>query len=309
MKMIHKSLPIVTAVLLLFGMLTGCSSVVGSEETKEIVSGTKALAETKTTQATQTIETTETKEGVSIEEQVLFDQNGIVVTAQKYVTDSFWGDGIKFLLENKTEKTVNVGCSALIVNDYMITDLFSVEVASGKKANETMYLSDTELKAAGIDTVGKIEMYLYVDDADTWQTIFQTDCITIKTSEYENSNTTANDKGVELYNEGGIRIVGKSVKEDSFLGKSIQLYCENNSGKNIAISVNELSVNGFMMDAFSSTEVYDQKRAMDEITILSSSLEESGIREIEEVELKFHIYDSKTYDTIVNTDAITFSTK
>ena len=41
----------------------------------------------------------------------------------------------------------------------MITDLFSADVAAGKQSNEVMYLSSTELKAAGIDTVGQIEMY------------------------------------------------------------------------------------------------------------------------------------------------------
>ena len=37
----------------------------------------------------------------------------------------------------------------------MITDLFVSEIAVGKKSNDTIYLSSSELKAAGIDTVGK----------------------------------------------------------------------------------------------------------------------------------------------------------
>ena len=43
-----------------------------------------------------------------------------------------------------------VGCKALIVNNYMISDLFASEIAAGKKANEVMYLSNSQLKAAGI---------------------------------------------------------------------------------------------------------------------------------------------------------------
>ena len=77
----------------------------------------------------------------SINEQVLVDQDGIKITATEYVTDSIWGDGIKLLVENNSAKDYTIGCDALIVNDYMITDLFSADVAAGKKSNEVMYLS------------------------------------------------------------------------------------------------------------------------------------------------------------------------
>ena len=74
----------------------------------------------------------------SINEQVLVDQDGIKITATEYVTDSIWGDGIKLLVENNSAKDYTIGCDALIVNDYMITDLFSADVAAGKKSNEVM---------------------------------------------------------------------------------------------------------------------------------------------------------------------------
>lgn len=244
---------------------------------------------------------------VTIDEQVLVNQDDIVVTAKEYVTDSIWGDGIKLLLENNSDKDVTVGCNALIVNDYMITDLFVSDIAAGKRANETLYLSSTLLKAAGIETVGKIEIYFHVYDSTTYDTIFNTACVTIQTSEYANMDTTPNDAGTELYNEGGIRIVGKTVDENSFWGTAILLYCENNSGKNVGISVDDMSINGFMMSPYFSTTVYDGKMSIDDITVLESDLEENGIESIEEVELKFHFYDAESYETITDSQTITFS--
>jgi hypothetical protein len=235
------------------------------------------------------------------------DQDGIVITATEYITDSIWGDGIKLVIENNLDVDVTVGCKALIVNNYMINDLFASDIAAGKKANETMYLSSTELEAAGIDTVGQVEVYFYVYDSATWDDIFDTDCVTIQTSEYANMDTTPNDLGTELYNEGGIRIVGKTVDENSFWGTAILLYCENTSGRNVDISVDNMSINGFMVDPYFSTMVYDGKMDIDAITIMSSDLEENGIESIDDVELKFHIYDDDTYDTIADSDAITFS--
>jgi hypothetical protein len=122
-------------------------------------------------------------------------------------------------------------------------------------------------------------------------------------------DTTPDDTGNELYNEGGIRIVGKAVDENSFWGTAILLYCENTSGRNVGISVDNMSINGFMMDPFFSTTVYDGKKDIDEITIFSSDLEDNGIESIEEVELQFHIYDADTYSTITDSDVITFSAK
>ena len=244
---------------------------------------------------------------VTIQEQVLFEQEGIKVTATEYVTDSIWGDGIKVLLENNSDKTVTVSCDALIVNNYMISDLFVSEVASGKKANETIYLSSSELKAAGIESVGQVEIYFNVYDSETYDTVFKTECVTIQTSEFANMDTVPDDAGTELYNADGIRIVGKTVDENSFWGTAILLYCENNSGKNAGISVEEMSINGFMMSPLFSTTVYDGKMAINEITIFSSDLEENGITAIEDVELKFHIYNADTYDTIADSEAITFT--
>lgn len=264
-----------------------------SEENASVEEQTDSEAESQST-------------GITIDEQVVVDQDGIKITATEYTTDSIWGDGIKLLVENNSDTDYTVGCDALIVNDYMITDLFVSEIASGKKANETMYLSSSALKAAGIDNVGKIEMYFHAYDSNI-DFVFQNVYSEIQTSAYSDMDTTPNDAGMELYNENGIKIVGKTVDENSFWGTAILLYCENTSGKNVGISVDDMSINGFMMSPFFATTVYDGKKSIDEITVFSSDLEENGIEKIEEVELKFHIYDNDSYNTIADSEPITFS--
>ena len=244
----------------------------------------------------------------TIEEQVLIDTNGIKITAKEYLTDKIWGDGIKLLIENSSDKDYTVGCDALIVNDYMITDLFSSKVAAGKNANETMYLSSSGLKAAGIESVGKVEMYFHASDAE-YNMVFKNEYAEIHTSEYDNMDTTPNDAGTELYSADGIRIVGKTVDENSFWGSAILLYVENNSGKSVGITVDDMSINGYMITPYFSTTVYDGKKALEDITIMSNQLEENGIESIDNVELKFHIYNSDTYETIADTEPITFSAK
>jgi hypothetical protein len=279
--------------LLLALLATGCTSseTEGSSETEDLGQVTEV----------------QTTGEVTIAEKILVDQNGIVITATEYTTDSVWGDGIKLLIENNSDVNVTVSCKALIVNDYMISDLFVSEVAAGKKANETMYLSNFGLEEAGIDTVGKVEVAFRVYDSATYSDIFATDLITIQTSAFESMDTVPDDTGTELYNEGGIRIVGRAVDNNAFWGTAILLYIENNSGSNVTVSCDNLSVNGFMMTPYFSSSVYNGKKAIDDITMMSSELEANGIETVGEVECQFRIFETDTYQTITETSPITFS--
>jgi len=292
-----RSLSLILCLAMFATVAYGCG-LTDAEDKKDIVTSNKDYENTSENQ--------ENKADITIEEKVLFEQDGIVVTAKEYVTDDIWGDGIKLLIENNSDKSITVGCNALIVNNYMISDLFVSGVAAGKSANKIMYLSNTELEAAGIDTVGQIEAYFHVYDSDTYETLFDTDCVTIRTSEYANMDIVADDTGVELYNANGVKIIGKTVDENSFWGTAILLYCENHSGQNIGISVEEMSINGFMIEPLFTTTIYDGKMALEDITIFTEDLVVNGINEIEEVELKFHIYDAESYDAIADKEFVTF---
>ncbi len=245
----------------------------------------------------------------SISEQVCFEHDGIRVTAKSIDTDSIWGVGVKLLIENNSAKDYAVSTSAVIVNNCMITDLFSCDVAAGKKANDTLYLSSSELQAAGITNIGQIEIYFYVFDSSSYETVYKADCVTIKTSLYDAMDTTVNDAGAELYNKNGIRIVGKYVDENTFWGSAVLLFIENKTSQNITVTCDDMSVNGFMVDALFSATVYAGKYTIDDITIFSSSLEENDITSIDDIEVKFEIYNADTFKTIAETGALKFSAK
>ena len=302
MKKRTKVLAAILCLTLFAGMAMGSGS---SGETKDVASsdGSETTADSSINDGA---ENSSSKADVSIDESVIVDQDGIKIIATEYVSDSIMGDGIKLLVENNSDKDYTVGCDALIVNDYMITDLFVSEIAAGKKANQTMYLSSSSLSAAGIENVGKIEMYFHAYDSEL-DYLFKNVYTELHTSEFDNMDTTPNDAGTELYNENGIKIVGKTVDEDSFWGTAILLYTENTSGKNVGISVDDMSINGFMMSPFFSTTVYDGKKSIDEITVFSSDLEANGIESIGDVDLKLHIYDAESYSTIADSATITFT--
>lgn len=245
----------------------------------------------------------------TIEETVVLEHGGVKITAKEYTSDSIWGDGIKLLIENNGEKNVGVGCEAVIVNDYMISNFFVVSVAAGKKANEILYISASELEAAGITNIGKVEVQLYLYDESTYRTIHKAEVAEIRTSDYENMDTSAENVGTELFNDKGVRIVGKYVDKDSFWGTAIVLHVENNTDKNITVSCENLSVNGFMIDSFFYSSIFAGKKAIDEITLSSDALERNDIKTIEDVELVFTAHNSDTYIDLFESEIIKFSAK
>lgn len=267
----------------------------------------KASEETTTADDADAEESTSGEDGEErIEEQILLEQENIRITALEMVDDSIWGKGIKLLVENDSDKNIGVGCNALIVNDYMISDLFSASVAAGKKANEVMYISSEQLEAAGISNIGQIEIYFHIYDSDSWDTLLDPDAAVITTTAYESMDNVVEIEGQELYAQNGIRIVGQYVDDNSFWGTAVLLYIENSSGKGIGINCDNMSVNGFMVTPLFSSTVYDGKMAFDDITLMASELEESGIDSVEDIEVNFHIYDAETYETIADTGAISF---
>lgn len=241
---------------------------------------------------------------VSIEEQVIFDAEGVKITAKEYEKGSMFGDSVKLLIENTSDKDVGVGCTTLIVNDHMIENLFSETVAAGKSVNTTMDLYSSELEAAGIETVGKIETKFHLFNPEDYMTTTEGELTTIETSEIANMDTTANIEGTELVNEGGVRVLAKSVDEDSFWGAAVVLYIENTSGKNVIIQCDDLSVNDFMLTPLFSCEVYDGKKAVSDIALMSTELEENNIESIDKIELKLKLVNPDDYSTIKETDPI-----
>ena len=293
-------------IVLAWMIIIGIARGIKKNDIKEIAPATDN-AVTQDARKTGTEENNNTGKGkTTLQEQVLWENEACKITALSYESDTIWGDSVKVLAENKSDKTLHIGCDALIVNDYMITDLFVCELAAGKKSNESVSLMSSELNAAGIENVGKIELYFYYYKGDSFTDRVKSDCITIKTSHYDDMDTTPNDTGTELYNENGVRIVGKYVNENSFWGAAMLLYIENNSGKNITVTSEELSVNGYMVTEYFYATVYDGKRIIDDLTLSGSDLENNGIETIDEIELKFVIREENNYVKAVKTDPITF---
>lgn len=246
------------------------------------------------------------REGVSISETVLVDEADVKVTAKSLENSGIFGPEIKLLVENNSSKDLTFQCRNASVNGYMIETMMSIEVASGKKANDSLTFMKSDLEASGIETIADMEFSLHIFTTEDWEGYLDTSLIQLKTTAAGTYEYSFDDSGELAYDGDGIKVVVKGLSQ-SILGPSIVVYIENNSDKDVTVQTRDVSVNGFMVDTIFSSDVLIEKHAVDTITFLSTDLEENGITSLDKVELSFHIFESAGWDTIVDTDIITMS--
>lgn len=245
----------------------------------------------------------------TIERTVLVDRDGIVITALELTEDPVYGSGIKLLIENNSSENRIIQCDYTVVNGFMMSSmLFSANVAAGKKTNEVLSFPDGRMEAAGITAIADMSFVFCALDPDTYQRAFTTDEIDLPTSLSGSYEQPIPDQGKELCNQNGVRIVGSRVETDLFGDANIILFIENTGDTDLTIHCDDVSVNGFMVTSYLSCRVNSGRMAVSDITIPSSTLEENGIENIDTIELVFSGSDPDSYQTVFQTDPITFST-
>ena len=105
---------------------------------------------------------------VTLEEKEIYNQDNIIVTATGLKMDGFWGPEITLLVENNSDKNLTIQPRNSSVNGYMIDLQMSCDVAAGKKANDRMVISNSDLEKCGIDTIADIEFSLHIFESDSW---------------------------------------------------------------------------------------------------------------------------------------------
>ena len=215
-----------------------------------------------------------------ITETVILDEKGVKVTAKSISYGGWFGPELKLLIENNSGKDLTFSSRDESVNGYMISGSMVAEIANGKKKNDSISFSEDDLSICGIGGIAETNI------ADIYH------------QNYEHSGTT-------IYDKNGVKIVVIGLHEDGWLGPEMYMYIENNTKKNISLYVDDLSVNGFMIDGYFSSSILAGKKIIDELTFYSSDLDENDIMEIKEVELSFRVSDVDSWNTLFKTDKLT----
>ncbi len=284
-------------------IFTGCGS-------SSSTGGSKDISTVTTSDASGTgADAGSSKDAVTVAEQVLYDANNVKITATGLSEDDSWlGTSLTLLIENNSDQSLTIQARDANVNGYMVDTSMSANVAAGMKANDSLVFQTSGLEECGIEQIASMEFSFTMLNSDTFETVFDSDVITVNTSIAEGYTQTYDDSGTVLLDANGIKIVGKGLStDDSFWGPGVILYIENNSDQNITVQTRDTSINGFMVTSTISESVLVGKKAITAVQFYDSDLESNGITDITSVNLSFHIFNSASWDAILDSDPITIT--
>ena len=98
-----------------------------------------------------------------------------------------------------------------------------------------------------------------------------------------------------LYDADGIKITTEGFAEDDFWGMGFQLYLENNTDRHLCVSIEDASLDGYMITMI---DILDATSGMKDKEIATFGDTEST--EYKNFQGTLHVYDGDTYDTIMD---------
>ena len=109
------------------------------------------------------------------------------------------------------------------------------------------------------------------------------------------SNSTTNFTEIILLDNDICRFSIKGVSKNTPLGYTLNVYLENKTELELMFSLDQVSVNDYMIDPFWAASVARGKKANQQIIFLDSELEANSITQVEEITFTLHVYDNNDW--------------
>lgn len=303
MKKTQKLLSVLLSGVLIAILLAGCGTSSGSSTQAASKSETASTAEntkgdTSATEETKPVETTAAPE-VKFEEVTVVDNDECAIKITDIDADNMWGYTLKVYLENKNaEKTYMYAVVSASVNGIEVDPLFADEVAAGKKANKEIHFMDDSLKKNGIEFTD-IAMTFRVYDSNDWVADeVARETVHVYPLGEENATLFVREEQASdqvLIDNEKCKVTFIGTENDPIWGYTLNLYLENKSDSSVMFSVEDVSVNGYMIDPFWAKTVSAGNVAFSGISFSTSALEENNIETVEAIELTIRANNDEDY--------------
>lgn len=237
---------------------------------------------------------------VTVEEQTILDEQGVKAVVKGY--GKFESEWLNFDHEllidvtNGTDKKISFGLRHCSVNGYMTDSNYDLPIEAGATETFPAVFDTNKLESLGVTTIADYGFCIVVEDSESYETLVESDPISIKTSAYDGFEYKFDESGTVMYDADGIKIIAKGLEEDDYLGTCVKFYVANETDKNISVGVASGSVNGKEVEnIYFGSDPFAGKRSVD---ILSIG-EEERPEKMESLTLSFSIYDWDSGDPII----------
>lgn len=240
------------------------------------------------------------KDELSFEEIVVVDNDLCLIKITDIDPDDVFGYTLKGYFENKSaDKTLTFCAQTATINGIQNDLYFATDVAPGKKANESISFDVALLEFDGVGDFTDIELNFVVSDSEDWASdpLAEVTAHVYPYGEDKAVDFAREDKDTDtvLVDNEYVKVVAIGTVEDDW-GYNLVLYMENKSDKNLTISADEVSVNGFMLDPLFGAELSTGNCSYAAINWFLSELEENSIEDVIKIEFKLYVTDSDDWE-------------
>ena len=250
-------------------------------------------------------ESTIAKAAYTLTDHVVVDDEHCTFIIKNVDPNGDWGFTLNVFCENKTDKNLMFSWDDVSVMGFMADPFWAVDVAAGKKANESISFSYDTLETIGMEAVDDITFTLRISDSDDWSVdpilveefaVYPTGK-SIQDISYPSRMTTENEVVLYDTDEYSFVILSSETKNGDYL---VYCYLENKTGHEIMFSMDNVSANGFMADPCWGDSVAAGKKLYSTVCFYESVLTENGITDIEDIEFTLRVSNADTWDTHVS---------
>lgn len=244
----------------------------------------------------------ETTAGASLEKQVIYDAGGIVITVTGLQED-WMGTKVNLLVENSTDRNIALSGDVFAVNGVTVPGYLYAEAAAGMKTNDSLELYSDALETANITRIATIRTGdARIVDTDSFDILARVnmDLVTDVGPGYQQG---IDDSGEELFEEEDITVIAQVISEELY-GKTVRLLVKNDTDKDIIVEAENISVNGFTLDAWLYEKILADTVRYCALDLFSGGLEENGIAEIEKVTFQVKVLNAQNLDTILKSEQL-----
>ena len=327
-----KTFAIILTIAMLLSMVACSNTTTTSESSSNQTEITTTISEEPTTEPSESTTSPTTapveelatfKKNATIPETVLFEENGVKISATALNYGNYSVD-LDLLIENNSEKELSfisgsVGYSCNSVNGYMINDGYlNCDVAAGKKAYDTISFDYDALMLYGIYEIADIEIGFDISD-DSYEHIYTGPC-QLKSSAYDTYNYAENTYQISItnpavmeafeytvnhftceasYDVAGIQLLSACVTENQDSEIMLLLELENTTDTMISICTSDIALNGMKVcdSTWSSDTISPHKYGIIDVKLTSVLDEEFwsvyGIGEVANIDIALHQNDSE----------------
>lgn len=243
-----------------------------------------------------------------LSEQVIHDSDGIRITVKGMEENTMAGTRIRVLVENGTVHNIAFSGDLFVVNGVTMPGYLYTEVAAGMKSNDAIELYSDALDAAGIVEIGTLQgADARIVDTDTYETLAAVP-FTLETAYAQGLKYTPDESGVELFRAEDITVIAQVISEE-FYGRTARLLVKNDSDDDIIVEAENISVNGYTVDAWLYDMVCEDTVRYCQLDLFETGLAENGIERIETITFRLNILDAEDYETVARSELLTVEVK